>query len=253
LIATALAFVVPATASIHLIWGIAMVVIFAVYLWRQSHAEREEPELEGAAARIAQLPKPARLSFEIVVAVLSAAFILICAEPFAHALILAGQHLGIDDYLLVQWLAPIASEAPEFALAMIFAARGRANVGLAILISSKVNQWTLLAGSLPIAFIVGGGHGAAMPMDLRQVEEFTLTAAQTLLGIALLLGLRMGGRAALLLFGLFAVTFVLPQPEIRFVLAAVYFGLAAIIFVWRRKLIWPTLVEPFRLPKKLAD
>ena len=252
LIASLLAFIVPITGYLHLVWGIAMVAIFVAYLWRQSHAEREEPELEGVAARIGELSKPRRIVLEAVVLALSAAIILVCAEPFAHSLIEAGKSLGIDDYLLVQWLAPIASEAPEFALAIIFAARGRANIGLAILISSKVNQWTVLAGSLPIAYVVGGGQGAALPMDLRQVEEFTLTAAQTLLGIALLLGLRLGARGAILLFTLFVVTFVLPQPEIRFGLAVVYLVLAAIIFVVRRKLIWAAVSEPFRLPKKLA-
>lgn len=252
LIASLLAFIVPLTGYIHLVWGIAMVAVFVAYLWRQSHAEREEPELEGVAARIGSLSKAQRLVFESVVLVLSAAIILVCAEPFAHALIEAGKSLGVDDYLLVQWLAPIASEAPEFALAIIFAIRGRANIGLAILISSKVNQWTVLAGSLPIAYVVGGGQGAALPMDARQVEEFALTAGQTLLGIALLLGLRLGARGAVLLFTLFAVTFVLPQPEIRLGLAAVYLVLAAIIFVVQRKHIWPALSEPFRLPKKQA-
>jgi cation:H+ antiporter len=252
LIASLLAFLVPLTGYIHLVWGIAMVAIFVAYLWRQSHAEREEPELEGVAARIGELTKARRLWFEAIVLAVSAAIILVCAEPFAHALIEAGKSLGIDDYLLVQWLAPIASEAPEFALAVIFAVRGRANVGLAILISSKVNQWTVLAGSLPIAYVIGGGQGAALPMDLRQIEEFTLTAGQTLLGIALLLGLRLGLRSAILLFTLFAVTFVLPQPEIRLGLAVVYLVLAAIIFVVRRQLIWPALSEPFRLPKKLV-
>ena len=252
LIASGLAFLVPITAQIHLVWGIAMVAIFIAYLWRQSHADREEPELEGVAARIGELSKAKRLTFEAIVLAISAAIILVAAEPFAHSLIEAGKHLGIDDYLLVQWLAPLASEAPEFALALLFAVRGRANIGLAILISSKVNQWTILAGSLPIAYVVGGGQGAALPMDLRQVEEFLLTAAQTLLGIGLLLGLRLGARGALLLFALFAVTFVLPDPEIRLWLSGVYMVLATIIFIVRRHLIWPALREPFRLPKKIV-
>ena len=254
LIASILAFLVPITQEIHIVWGIVMIAIFVAYLWRQSHAEREEPELEGVAARIGELSKAGRITFEVVVLAVSAAIILICAEPFAHALIEAGKSLGVDDYLLVQWLAPIASEAPEFSLALIFAARGRANVGLAILISSKVNQWTILAGSLPVAYIIGGGQGAALPMahDLRQVEEFTLTAAQTLLGIALLLTLRLGAKSALLLFVMFATTFVLPQPEVRMVLAVIYLVIAAVVFFVRRKHIWPALSEPFRLPKKLV-
>ena len=252
MIGSAIAFIVPIMGQIHLVWGIVMIAIFIAYLWRQSHAEREEPELEGVAARIGELSRAKRITFELITVAVSAAIILVCAEPFAHSLILAGKSWGIDDYLLVQWLAPIASEAPEFSLALIFAARGRANVGLAILISSKVNQWTILAGSLPVAYVVGGGHGAALPMDFRQVEEFTLTAAQTLLGIALLLGLRLGARGAILLFALFFATFVLPSPTIRMDIAYIYLALAAIIFAFRYKLIWAALSEPFRLPKKLV-
>jgi cation:H+ antiporter len=49
--------------------------------------------------------------------------------------------LGIDRFLLVQWLAPLASEAPEFIIAILFAARGKSTAAIAMLISSKVNQW----------------------------------------------------------------------------------------------------------------
>ena len=249
-IASAIALIIPISGSFHLIPGILLVAIFIAYLWRQSHAEREEPELEGTAAYVGALPTWARRAFLIVMLAISAAIILASAEPFAHNLIEAGKALGVDDYLLVQWLAPLASEAPEFTLAIMFAARGKAGIGLAILISSKVNQWTALAGSLPIAYVVGGGQGAALPMDLRQVEEFTLTSAQTIMGVALLLGLRLGFRAAAVLFVLFAVTFVLPDPQTRLWISYLYFGLAIMFATANRKQILPTLKAPFQLPKR---
>ena len=96
---------------------------------------------------------------------------------------IAGTELGIDRFLLVQWLAPLASEAPEFIIAIIFAARGKGTAAIATLISSKVNQWTLLIGSLPIAHLAGGG--SALVLDPRQVEEVLLTATQTLMGVAI--------------------------------------------------------------------
>ncbi|GLY39376.1 hypothetical protein Amsp01_054000 [Amycolatopsis sp. NBRC 101858] len=120
--------------------------------------------------------------------VFAAAVILACAEPFAHNLIAAGTRLGIDRFLLVQWLAPLASEAPEFIVAILFAIRGNAGAAIGTLISSKVNQWTLLVGSLPPAYLLGGG-GAGLHLDARQIEEFLLTATQTLLGVAALLAL----------------------------------------------------------------
>ena len=101
-------------------------------------------------------------------------------------------------------MAPLASEAPEFIIATIFASRGKGDIAIATLISAKVNQWTLLIGSLPVAFMLGGG-GAAMQLDGRQIEEIVLTAAQTLMGVALLLGLRFRRWTAWALLGLFVV------------------------------------------------
>lgn len=49
---------------------------------------------------------------------------------------------------------------------------------IAALISSKANQWTLLVGSLPMAYLIGGG-GTVLQLDGRRVEEILLTATQT--------------------------------------------------------------------------
>ncbi len=126
---------------------------------------------------------------------MSGVVILLCAKPFADNLVAAGTELGIDRFLLVQWLAPLASEAPEFIIATIFAARGKGTAAIATLISSKVNQWTLLIGSLPMAHLAGGG-GFALSLDSRQVEEVLLTATQTLMGVALILALRFSRASA---------------------------------------------------------
>ena len=248
LISSLIALIIPFTGQLHLLVGILLVLIFGAYLWRQSHAEREEPELEGTAALVGGLPQWGRRVFIAAVFLIAATIILVCAEPFAHDLIAAGGALGVNQYLLVQWLAPIASEAPEFSLAILFAAKGKPALGLAILISSKVNQWTALAGSLPIAYVMGGGS-PALPMDARQVEEFTLTIGQTVMGIGLLLAMRFGARAAIGLFALFAVTFVFPDPAVRLWLAALYFVVTAVLFVKHRKLLVPTFKAPFDIPK----
>jgi len=60
--------------------------------------------------------------------------------------------------------------------------------GLGMLLSAKVNQWTLLVGSLWVAYTLGGGGGAPLPLDDRQTEEFLLTSAQALLAFAVLAG-----------------------------------------------------------------
>jgi cation:H+ antiporter len=247
-IASVVAFVVPLTGQISLILGFALLGFFVYYLWRVSHAEATEPDLVGPAARIGALPAGTRRPIVIGLFVFAAAVILASAEPFASSLIEAGTQLGIDQFLLVQWLAPLASEAPEFIVAILFALHGKGSDAIGTLISSKVNQWTLLVGSLPIAYLVGGG-GMALQLDPRQVEEFLLTASQTLLGVAALLTLRFPRWLAYTLLGLFALQFAFPGQTARYVLCAVYLVLATGALVRNRHHILPTLAAPFRNQK----
>ena len=178
--------------------------------------------------------------------------ILASAEPFADSLVEGGRALGIDQFLLVQWLAPLASEAPEFIVALLFAWRGKGAAALGLLISAKVNQWTLLIGSLPIAYGVGGGP-VALHLDGRQVEEFLLTATQTLLGLAVLLSLRFPRWAAWTLLGLFAVQFAVPGQTGRYVLSAIYLVLAVVAVVRNRQYVCRRSTSPFRRTEKPAD
>lgn len=246
LVASLLALIVPLTGRIHLVFGLMMLALFVYYLVRVSGGDDDETEeLVGPAARIAALPARSRRPIVIAMFVGAAVAILLCAEPFAESLIGSGEALGVDRFLLVQWLAPLASEAPEFIVALIFATRGRAGMAIGMLISAKVNQWTLLVGSLPVAYLFGGGD-SAMVLDARQVEEIILTAAQTLMGVAILLTLRFRLWAALALFGLFAIQFAIPGTQGRLLLSAVYLAVAAVLFVVHGRQLWPTLSAPFR-------
>jgi cation:H+ antiporter len=244
IVASLIALVVPLTHQFDIFTGIALIILFVLYLIRVSSQDKEEPELEGLPALVGALPKWGRRGFLFVSAVLAAFVIIVVAEPFAHSLIEAGKALKIDEFILVQWLAPLASEAPEFIVAIMFALRGKPAIGLAILVSSKVNQWTALAGSLPLGYLLGGGQGA-LPMDPVQVEEFTLTIAQTVFGVAILLSLHLGKMDAVALFGLFAITLVFPNPDIRIWVAYLYFAIAIPLLVYRFRELGATLKAPF--------
>ena len=54
------------------------------------------------------------------------------------------------------------------------------------LLSSKVNQWTLLIGMLAVVFMVSAGRLGPMELDQRQIEEMFLTAAQSLFAVVIL-------------------------------------------------------------------
>ena len=119
-------------------------------------------------------------------------------------------------------------------VAAVLALRGHQDASLGTLLSSKVNQWTLLVGSLPVAYAIGGGAAGGIVLDARQTEEFILTTAQTLLGLAVLIDLRFALWEALALFALFAVQFPFPQTSVRLALAAGYVAIAVVLLVRRR-------------------
>ena len=150
-------------------------------------------------------------------------------------LVQGGRQLGIDEFLLVQWLAPVSSESPELLVAAVLALRGHQDSALGTLLSAKVNQWTLLVGSLPIAYAIGGGGAGGIALDARQTEEFILTAAQTVLGFAVLADLHLHLWEAIALLALFALQFPFPQTQVRIGFAIAYAALALVLLVWRRR------------------
>ncbi|WP_242090329.1 sodium:proton exchanger [Curtobacterium sp. DN_7.5] len=243
------AFLIPLLGSIPLWFGFVLLAAFVAYLWRASKVadgDDDEEEMVGMAGNIASMPTRARRWTIVALFVAAAAVILSSAEPFAEALVSSGSALGIDSYFLVQWLAPLATEAPEFIVAALFALRGMGGAAIGTLIASKVNQWSLLVGSLPIAHVLGGGTTGGLPLDGRQVEEFMLTASQTVLGVAIIIALRFHRWSAIALVALFAVQFVVTDTSGRWVLSIVHLVAAVVVFWINRRDIAPTLAAPFR-------
>lgn len=232
LAATLYAFILPFKGNLTLVDFVVLASIFVVYVWRLTRQPAGDVHLVGPAEVIGGLPTARRRLVTGALTVVSAAVILLVAKPFAEALIGTGATLGIDEFLLVQWIAPLASEAPEFVVVSIFAWRLAGEAALGALISSKVNQWTLLVAMLPLVYAVAVGGPAPFPLDARQGEEVFLTAAQSLLAVALLLGRRLTLAGAGLLFGLFALQLVV--PDIRNELSYVYIGLAVVVIVVQR-------------------
>ena len=239
------AFIAPITSRISVPLAIALLAWFGYYLFRVAQGEVEEPELIGLSATLALLPQRVRRIAIVSMFAVAAIVILLSAQPFADSLVATGKQFGIDEFLLVQWLAPLASEAPEFIVAIVFAVRGNAANAVSMLISAKVNQWTLLIGSLPIARAVGGGGWGGLPLDSRQFEEILLTATQTLMGVALILALRFSRTSAWLLLGLFVIQFAVPGTMGRLAISALYGVIALGAFIKQRDHIMPTLRAPF--------
>ena len=248
LVATLYAFTIPVKGSLALIDFVILASIFACYVWRTAVMEVEEPHLVGPARLIASLSKGKRRSVNVCLFLFAAFAIFSCAEPFAEALIASGKVLGIDEYFLVQWLAPLASEAPEFIIAALWTLRGQAPAAIGALISSTVNQWTLLVGTIPVVYSISSGAVRQMILDTRQQQEIFLTASQSILAVVILMNLRMNLWESAALFFLFASQLIF--PGIRIEVGVLFLILAAILMFWRTKDVGPLLREGLLIPKK---
>ncbi|MEZ4502898.1 MAG: sodium:calcium antiporter [Dehalococcoidia bacterium] len=232
--ATLYSFTLPLKGSIAVYDAIVLGAIFLVYISVVARSPAEEPELVGPARTIGSLPRFQRRATLIAMFAYAALVVVAAAEPFAEGLIEVGTELGIDHFLLVQWVAPLASEAPEFLIAAILAWRGRAAVAMGALLSSKVNQWTLLVGSLPFAYSWSAGTLEGLPLDTRQQEEVLLTAAQSLFAVGVLVSLSMNRTEAIALFALFFIQFAIPIVEVRLTIAGIYV-LLGLWIAWRER------------------
>jgi cation:H+ antiporter len=225
-LATIYSFVIPFKAQLNLMDAVVFITIFFFYMRAASKASHVEPELEGPPAMIESWGEGPRRIMTVLFFLFSGFTIFIAAEPFAEGLLATGRTFGIEEFILVQWLAPLASESPEFIVAILFALRGQPGTSMGALLSSKVNQWTLLIGMLPVVFAVSAGRLGPMVLDQRQVEEMFLTAAQSLFAVAVLANLSFTLVEATIVFLLFSTQLFFPDPNFRFYYSIFYVLLA---------------------------
>ncbi|HVP06672.1 MAG TPA: hypothetical protein VMS71_02440 [Candidatus Acidoferrum sp.] len=235
--ATLYSFTIPLKGGLNLIDTIILVTLFVMYTRRAAQMEAAEPELVGPVKIIANMKTAPRRISTAALFIYAGLVIFFVAEEFAHSLIGLGTVLGVSQFLLVQWLAPIASESPEFIVAATWALRGSAGSALKALISSKVNQWTLLIGTIPLVYAVSGGVIRPFHLDTLQDHELYLTAAQSLFAVAVLVNLRLSRMEGVLLFVLFALQLIV--EKIRIEVAIAYIVLALVVHILNRKSLLP--------------
>jgi hypothetical protein len=97
------------------------------------------------------------------------------------------------------------------------------------MVSSNINQWTLLAAMLPIVFSLSKGAPTPIPFDTEQEVELLLTLAQALLGTLFLLQMRLMWWEAAGLFTLWFAQFALSTvPGLHAYFTVAYFVWAAV-------------------------
>ena len=238
--------IIPIKGHIDLIDVVVLVGLFVLYTVRISRSEVSEPELVGPAQTLGALSNGPRRALVIIMLIFAAGVVFISSHPFAESLVHTGQKLGVDEVFMVQWFAPFASEAPEIVVCVLFTLRGAASAGLGALVASKVNQWTLLVGTLPLVFSLGSGRlrglpfssdPTGLPLSDTQIGAMLVTSGQTLLAVAIMINLKAHVWEAAMLFFLLVAQFFVPDNflglgiEAHYIFAAIYLILALVMMV----------------------
>lgn len=242
LLATIYSLILPIRGHLSLMDSAVFIAIFGVYVFRALKSEAEEHPLVGPSAWIHERigSTAGRAGVVILLGTYACYAIWVSAEPFAEGLIHIGGEMslfGMDDdskkFLLIQLVAPLASESPEFIVAILFVIRHRASTALGALVSSKVNQWTLLVGAIPIVYACSTGDWnlfEGMELEETPRRELLLTSAQSMFAVAVLSDLRFTLREASALIVLFVAPWLLAFiPGVEYWFSALYFILVLVV------------------------
>jgi len=235
-IATIYSFSIPARGHLSFVDVIFLIGLFGFYAYKTARGRVEKIEAETSLFQFMESISKIKRGFLIVLGFLYGGFVVfISAEHFAEGLLKVGESLKIEKFILVQWVAPLASEAPELIVAIIFVLKGKAENSLGMLVSSKINQWTLLVGCIPLVYSISGITLHPFELDMRQTEEIFLTSAQSLFALIVLSELDLDLMEALLLFLLFFLQLILPNPYTRLIFSFVYIALSLFLLLTSKK------------------
>jgi cation:H+ antiporter len=212
------------------IWdALPLAACYAVYLWilwkiPPREATEESMEDLGTIPRKVLAMKGAKRGAAIgVLFVAGGAILYFSAHPFLNSMLALAASLGVSTFVFVQWVAPFLSEFPEKLSAFYWARKvSTANVALMNMVSSNINQWSILSAMIPVIFVISAGANRPLVFDEFQRHEILLTILQSFLGFLLLLNLELRFHEAVILFVFWLVQFAI--PSIRGEMVYVYLG-----------------------------
>jgi len=217
--------------------AVVLLALYAAYLWTLFRAPPRAPD------KLSDAPAASRWAYrqrgwrrQAAIGGLFAAgggLLYATAHPFLESMLAVAGLFGVSQFVLVQWVAPFLSEFPEKVSAFYWARRvTHAPMALMNLVSSNINQWTVLAAMIPLVYGYSSlqHHGVWQDFhfDDAQRLELLLTLLQSGLAVLLLANMEFDWLDATILFVLWLVQFL--RPTMREEIAVAY-GIWMVILV----------------------
>ncbi len=189
------------------------------------------PPREGDVEEISDLPAVSRWALSLgpprrgwaiaSIFVVGGAILLVSAHAFVESMLAVAIAAGVAPFVFVQWVAPFLSEFPEKLSAFNWARQiTKAPMAVMNLVSSTINQWSILSALIPVIYSISRGRPSAIVFDEHQRLEILLTLLQSFLGWLLLVNLDLRAFEAGILFVFWFVQFAMPST--RGVMVGVY-------------------------------
>ena len=217
--------------------AVVLLAMYVAYLWvlfkTPPHAVEElgsAPAVSRWAYRQPGWRRPAAI---IGLFTVGGALLYVTAHPFLESMLAVAGVVGVSQFVLVQWVAPFLSEFPEKISAFYWARRvTHAPMALMNMVSSNINQWTVLAAMIPLVYgyshLQHFGVWSNFHFDEAQQLEILLTLLQTGLAMLLLFKMEFEWLDATIIFVLWLGQFL--RPSLREEVAVAY-GLWMVILV----------------------
>jgi cation:H+ antiporter len=225
------------------VWdAIPLTLTYVIYLWALWKIPPQEESAEalddlGVVPRTILGFAPRMRNTAIILLFLAGGAILyFSAHPFLESMLAIAASLGVSTFVFVQWVAPFLSEFPEKLSAFYWARKvSTANVALMNMVSSNINQWSILTAMIPIIFAISAGSMRPLIFDAHQKEEILLTILQSMLGFLLLLNLRLTLFEASILFVFWLVQFAIPDwRQAMIYVYLLWCGVEVVRLLWAR-------------------
>jgi cation:H+ antiporter len=155
------------------------------------------------------------------------------ANPFFYSMLALATLLGVSNYIFVQWVAPFLSEFPEGVTAFNWAKSVKKSpMALMNIVSSNINQWTVLVAMIPIVYSLSRGEVSVIHFDVHQKTEILLTIVQGVLGFLFLANMEFRWHEAAGLFILWFVQFLVPSWREEIIYVYVFWILIELLLVF---------------------
>lgn len=236
---------VIATGELTLVHGVVFASLYVLYLSKSGASTEPSSPVAGVPAGIAALGATTARRLCCAMFVAATAGVILTARPFPGEMVRGGAAFGVDPYLLIQYVIPLATETPELVVAGAFVLNRRPDRAVALLLVAAVTQWTVALAAVSGAYLVGGG-GIMLPLSGRERVELLLTTSTTLMTTAALISLRLERIDAWIVTFAYGLQAVFTGPQARLIIGVALTIFATAVLIDRRRFLLVTLaaLEP---------